>query len=120
MHDFASGLDVDLGYGRSSAWSPDGTKIAFTSTSAETNYLDQLYTMNPHGLEVTLLHDFPGTYDYNIRSISWSPDGKKIAFDVEQFVDGDNDIYIIDADGANLKNITNTADIYESSPIWIR
>ena len=35
---------------------------------------------------------------------SWSPDGKRIAFN--SFRDGTSDIYVMDADGDNQRNLT--------------
>lgn len=42
--------------------------------------------------------------DYYDTNPVWSPDGSQIAFTSNR--DGDNDIYIMDANGENLKNIT--------------
>jgi len=42
--------------------------------------------------------------DYSDMNPAWSPDGKQIAFLSD--MDGDNDIYVIDADGSNCRNLT--------------
>jgi uncharacterized delta-60 repeat protein len=55
------------------AWSPDGTKIAFTS-DRDGNF--EIYVMNADGTNQTRLTDHSG-YDYQP---SWSPDGTKLAF----------------------------------------
>ena len=47
---------------------------------------------------------------------SWSPDGSKIAFISDR--DGNDDVYIMDADGLNVTRITNTATERESRPRW--
>ena len=46
---------------------------------------------------------------------SWSPDGTQIAY--VQYTDSGSDIYIIDADGKNQKQITS-ADGGEWEPVW--
>lgn len=38
----------------------------------------------------------------NAQAASWSPDGKRVAF---SYIGGPEAIYIIDADGSNLKAI---------------
>jgi Tol biopolymer transport system component len=55
-------------------WSPDGTKIAFTSGSGD--FDPEIYVMNANGSDVTQLTNNNG-YD---ASPTWSPDGEKIAF----------------------------------------
>jgi TolB protein len=45
----------------------------------------------------------------------WKPDGSKIAFS-QRFVDGD--IHVIEADGSNARNITNTPAEVEGFPSW--
>ena len=47
----------------------------------------------------------------------WSPDSKKIAF-VKQTPDGFHDIFTINADGSNLRNITQTHRKEERFPAW--
>jgi TolB protein len=65
-------------------WSPDGTKIVFTShrsypscTNSDCNYPDtEIYTINADGTGLTqLTHN-----DYEERAPAWSPDGSQIAF----------------------------------------
>jgi TolB protein len=45
----------------------------------------------------------------------WSPDGNQILFAARS---GSWDIYVINADGSGLRNLTNTPDIHEYSPSW--
>ena len=49
------------------------------------------------------------------RSPSWSPDGTKIAFSASS--GGNNEIYVMNADGSNHTNITNDLG-YDSEPSW--
>ena len=48
--------------------------------------------------------------------VSWAPDGTRLAF-VKYRPDGFTYIYVIDDDGSNLFNLTNTA-LDESDPAW--
>jgi len=90
-------------------WSPDGSKIAFTSDRSG-NY--DIYVMNSNGSNVRQLTSSPfatlslvpgNADDY---APAWSPDGKQIAFVSGRnnlswsFVD--TDIYIMDQDGQNV------------------
>lgn len=90
-------------------WAEAG--IVFSSNRGETNYFN-LYIIDPNkGEEAKPLTKSAGN-NYNP---SWSPDGKKIAFNSDR--DGNNEIYIMDADGSNVKRITNNpADDYD--PSW--
>ena len=103
-------------------WSPDGTKIAFTSfrgdlnASGRANY--DIYVMNADGSnEVRLTNDPSADLDPD-----WSPDGTHIAF----ASDRDRDIYeiyVMKADGSGQTNITknglpNNFSPDNSSPDW--
>ena len=46
---------------------------------------------------------------------SWSPDGSRLAFDVQE--DADTEIYVVDADGSNLSRLTSTAG-WNFMPAW--
>jgi len=50
----------------------------------------------------------------------WSPDGTKIAFPARGGIDstGKHDIYIMNPDGTNLTNITNSDRRHDSDPSW--
>ncbi len=81
------------------AWSPDGTKIAFDNNGA-------IAVMNADGggrLELTpeLGYFLP----------DWSPDGTKIVF-------SGSDIYVMNAGGTGLVDITNTPSYTEDNPSW--
>ena len=106
------------------AWSPDGQKITFVSFRDEHRIeaggiiLGDIYVMN-----------FDGTNPINLtQSVerpesvsSWSPDGKQIAFRSAKYFRGDNlfhsDIWVMDADGGNPRNLTDH-HAQDSSPDW--
>jgi hypothetical protein len=95
------------------AWSPDGSKIAFSSWSAgnygRDNY--EIWVMNANGTGQTRLTN-NAAEDYGP---AWSPDGSRIAFYAEG--DGNDDIHVMNANGTGLTRLTdNPAD--DSYPAW--
>jgi len=96
------------------AWSPDGTRIAFSS---DREGMPQVYVMNVDGTGVERLSDVEGEYP------AWSPDGTRIAFEsyvggTTPFGDPNYDVFIMDADGSNEQNLTNDPDSYDGYPSW--
>ncbi len=91
-----------------SSWSPDGSKILFTS---DRDGDTELYVMNADGSNQTRLTTEPGTQN----EASWSPDGAKIAYGGDQ--SGNGEIYIMNADGSNPTNLTHSG-AQEGSPDW--
>lgn len=90
------------------AFSPDGSKIAFIS-NRELG-VPQVFVMGSDGVNVTRVTSgslSPGRP-------CWSPDGTRIMFAGGQ----PTDIFVINADGNGLTNITNTSSASESLPAW--
>ena len=87
------------------AWSPDGQKITFISFRDEPG---DIYVMNPDGSNPINLTQSPEAKE---GAPSWSPDGKQITykswgiFNANGFFQ--SDIWVMDADGANQRNLTN-------------
>ena len=97
------------------SWSPDGATIAFASDHPDgTRGIDLIA---PDGSNRRRL---PESVLY-AESPVWSPDGRQIAFsgfDPSYSPDGNREIVVIDADGGNAHNITNTPDLDETAPTW--
>ena len=91
-------------------WSPDGTQIVFSSSQSG-NY--DIYKMKADGSNWVKLTVNPG----DDKHPSWSPDGRTIAFESIQG-DDDWDVWIMDADGNNLKNITAEENSNDGNPSW--
>ncbi len=92
-------------------WSPDGQQIAFSST--RDGGLD-LFVVNADGTGLREVID-TGKNDY---FPDWSPDGTEILFFAAIWPSLRQDIYIVDADGANLQQLTNTPRAAEESAQW--
>jgi TolB protein len=95
------------------SWSPDGSKIAVSYSSISISGSSyEIYIMNADGSE---LHQL--TYD-STRNTSpiWSPDGSNIAFVSER--DGTEEIYSINPDGTNYKQLTNVPGYVFRTPVW--
>jgi Tol biopolymer transport system component len=82
------------------AWSPDGTKITY-------GYNNEVWVMN-----ATMPYDPHSLTDYGYGP-SWSPDSQRIAY-----TGAYEDIFIMDADGSNKLNLTDTIDFQEDRPDW--
>lgn len=112
------------------AWSPNGDKVLFVSsspTAAEDNTSQDIFLVKTHFVDVfsqstdipynLIQHPetcppssrFIAELDASSQEIIWSPDMSQIAF-VSSF-DGDNDIYIMNSNGKDIRKITdNTYD----------
>ncbi|MCI0708999.1 MAG: VWA domain-containing protein [Chloroflexi bacterium] len=92
-------ITTDEWYDGHPDWSPDGTLFAFSSTRTSAN--SEIFTMSVDGSNKRRLTDFVGTDE----DPSWSPDGSMIVF--ENTASGNWDIWIINADGTGLQQLTN-------------
>jgi dipeptidyl aminopeptidase/acylaminoacyl peptidase len=102
------------------AWSPDGTKIAFTQpavTGGAGLPTRDIYTMNPDGTGITNLTRTEYWFDED--SASWSPDGSKLAF-VRSQSGCCPEIWTMNADGTGLSRIGDSAPDKsgDRSPAW--
>ncbi len=97
-------------------WSPDSSKIAFAS-GRDGNM--EIYVMNADGSNLKNLTNTPpvGDNGKGEGSPAWSPDGTKIAF--MGCCDGysTHEIYVMNADGGERKNLTNS-ETGEQGPDW--
>ena len=88
------------------AWSPDGTKIAYSNTI---DGYSQINVMNADGSDQTQLTNSGGS------NPSWSPDGTKIAFNSSR--NGNSEIFVMNADGSGQTNLTNGTE-NDFQPAW--
>lgn len=62
------------------AWSPDGDWITYS------NYAGEVRRIHPDGSGAETIADFPGR---EVRQLSWSPDGTRLAYTAEPIYEGD-------------------------------
>jgi Tol biopolymer transport system component len=109
-------LTTDPAYDSGAVWSPDGSKIVFTSRR---DGRDGVYTMAPEPeSETNRPQRLAGGGEY---SFDWSPDGEKIAFEVNvapNSHDGRFEIYTMNADGTNRTRLTYRDRWSAQSPAW--
>lgn len=87
-------------------------KIVFTRFE---NGAANLYKADPDGENITQITDF-GVGDY--WKIAISPDGTEILFVAEGNGFTTSQIWMVDADGENLENLTNEARRFNEFPNW--
>ncbi len=105
-------LTNDGAFDHHARWSPDGSKVAFTSERGAGGDRD-IYIMNADGTGVTALTT-DGTF--TDEQPVWSPDGSMLAIASNR--DGDNEIFIIDAtNGSMIRQLTSDAGA-DQRPTW--
>ena len=100
-------------------WSPDGTRIVFVRIrSLPPTSRTAIFVVNPDGTDLRRLTG----WDLDAGNPSWSPDGSTIVF-----ADGgssipdpipDAQIYAMDADGSDLRQLTDDPDAASYWPSW--
>jgi Tol biopolymer transport system component len=93
------------------SFSPDMTKLLFATTAPGGGR--SIQAMDVASGAVTTL------FDHSVQSFdsapAWSPDGRRIAF--ESNMDGDMEIYVMNADGSNVLQITHNT-LWDEGPAW--
>jgi TolB protein len=93
---------------RSPAFSPDGTRIAFTTFRKGDA---EVYVMHADGRDVQELTFSLAADD----DPAWSPDGRSIAF--ESWRSGNADIWVMGADGSSQRRLT-TSPAWDNDPAY--
>ena len=110
------------------SFSPDGSRVAFCYAS---EVYDPFASDHSPGSWSTLyVADLDGSNRQQLThgnridmSASWSPDGQRIVFESflygEQYSDlWDLDIFVVNADGTGLRNLTNSPLLDQGVPAW--
>jgi TolB protein len=87
---------------------PQGGMIAFTSNRDGVNNIFTMWSDGSNQRKIT--NGEEGDYD-----ASWSPDGSRIAFAP---IVGDQEIFIMNSDGSNPVNISNSPTSADNRPFW--
>ena len=97
------------------AWSPDGSKIVFSSGGDYTCGGGglSLWVMNADGSSRTLLH--PSVSGVNLNLTDWSPDGTRIVYCQDDI--NDPEIWVMNADGTNDHKLGSGSGAYRG-PRW--
>jgi len=111
-------MGVDNGHlefltlGVSPAWSPDGKKIAFCRPEAGNS---EIYIMDKGGFEAPLTRNRASS----LRP-AWSPDSARIAFSSNITDRRIRNIYVMNADGTDTKQLTHTSTVgwWNDYPAW--
>ena len=104
---------IELTRGDGPSWSPDGTKIVFSfGLGRWLGDVTDIYIMDANGANSVNLTK--GRHKQNSMP-AWSPDGTKIAF--VSYRDHNHEIYTMNADGKNPKNLTLHLDS-DTCPTW--
>jgi Tol biopolymer transport system component len=100
------------GEDESPVWSPQGMRIAFMRWTGDRFKIAAIDADGTHRRFLT-------TDSYNAHNPAWSPDGRRLAFQGNFHGDvGDWDLYVMNADGSALTNLTVSDAPSEASPKW--
>lgn len=93
-------------------WSPDGSKIAFTSSPPVGTGMG-IYVVSPKGGAIVPLTD---TQSYSAHEATWSPDGTKIAYSGRA---PGQEVWVMNSDGSGKRQLTAPSpDVNPMVPVW--
>lgn len=94
-------LTDDGGWHSSASWSPDGTRLVYSS---DVDGDSEIYLINADGSGLKQLTDDT----FNDLHPSWSPDGTRIAFQSDRAAGGGHELFLMNADGSDIVRLTNS------------
>ena len=97
-------------------WSPDGSRLLISLLPPNSSFGGDYSTIRPDGTGLHQLTHFGRKAPTG--AARWSPDGTSIVF-ANKGVGGNDDIYVMRADGTGIAPVTNTPS-WESAPAWGR
>lgn len=99
------------------AWSPDGSKIVFSASTAQLPSQPQLWVMNSDGSDA---HSITADRGFNLVP-AWSPDGRRIAFTSTSAAAGaffdPADLWVVNADGSDARRLISGPS-HDRQPAW--
>ncbi|MFG3230069.1 hypothetical protein ACGF07_35525 [Kitasatospora sp. NPDC048194] len=107
----------ELRAGDRASWSPDGTRILFTTYPAGADDAPGggIYTVHPDGSAIGALTPSPSDAAYG--SAAYAPDGKSIVF-TQASAGAGSDLYSMRPDGTGVARLTNSAARWLGRPVW--
>ena len=116
VRDFGGGpwtrLTNNTAYERESEWSPDGTRIAYSSDIAGSQ---DIWIMDADGgNKVNVTKDAPDD-----TQPAWSPDGTRIAYTADPTKTLESSVWAMNADGSGKVNLTPVIlGVQDRNPAW--
>jgi len=102
------------------AWSPDSSRIVFARSTFQTQFDGKaaIYVIDRDGTGETLLHENQLFAPYS-GSLSWSPDGRTIAFETSPSI-GCVDVALVAVEGRSVSRLTSCTKPTETAlaPVW--
>jgi Tol biopolymer transport system component len=93
--------------------------LSFTTAAGAARPADPTLLSVSDAGKLTLVNVRTGRVRHFLQAYQarWSPDGKRIAF-AGRSGGGPGDLFLIDADGGELRRLTHSDDIEEHDPVW--